>query len=58
MAADIDHVGIVVRDLSAAISIWEKVLGAPPTSRERLATRGVEVAMFDTGQSRVEAPLP
>lgn len=53
----IDHIGIVVRDLEAAIATYEKVLGGR-AQRESLPERQIEVAFFPVGESRIELIMP
>jgi methylmalonyl-CoA/ethylmalonyl-CoA epimerase len=46
----IDHVGICVRDLDAAIPLWLKLLtGLTQGSRELVAPQRTEAAFLDTG---------
>lgn len=56
----IDHVGVAVRDLDAAIARWRDALGFEVGGREVLPEEGVEVAFLQVGESRIEllAPLP
>ncbi len=53
----IDHIGIVVRDLEAAIAIYERALGIR-CHRESLPERHIEVAFFPVGESRIELICP
>ncbi len=46
MVRRIHHVNFIVRDLEASIRSYERVLGMPVTSRERLERRGVDIARF------------
>jgi len=39
---DIDHVGIAVRDLQAAVEEYRSSLGVEPVHRERVEDQGVE----------------
>ncbi|HEX3630676.1 MAG TPA: VOC family protein, partial [Candidatus Dormibacteraeota bacterium] len=50
----IDHIGIAVRDLDAAIQIYERRLGLRVDGRERLESEGIEIAMIPIGESRIE----
>ncbi len=50
----IDHVGIAVDDLEAAIRTWEVLLGTPCYKRETVESEKVETAFFATGESKVE----
>ena len=45
----IHHINFIVRDLEAAVPIWERLLNQPVTSRDRLDGRGVEIARFRLG---------
>lgn len=50
----IDHIGVAVKDLEAAIKNWETLLNRPCDKREVVETEKVETAFFHTGQSKVE----
>lgn len=50
----IDHVGIAVRDLDAAIKTYETLLNTPCYKREIVESEHVETAFFQTGESKVE----
>jgi methylmalonyl-CoA epimerase len=56
----IDHIGVAVADLDAAIDLHADVYRMPLVHRETVAGQGVEAALFDVGESHVEllAPLP
>lgn len=54
----IDHIGIAVDSLDAAIPVWEKIVGAPATDRETVDAMGVEVAFLGTGTARIELIAP
>lgn len=54
----LDHVGIAVSSLDAAIPIWEVIVGAPAKDRERVDTQGVEVVFIGAGPGRVELIAP
>jgi methylmalonyl-CoA/ethylmalonyl-CoA epimerase len=58
MVSRIDHVGIAVRDLEAAIQVYERRLGLRATGRERLESEGIEIAMIELGDSRIELITP
>lgn len=51
---DIDHVGIAVRDLDAAVALYRRTLGVEPTHRERVPDQGVEEVLFATGTSFIQ----
>lgn len=50
----IDHIGIAVDDLEAAIDTYEKLLEGKCYKRETVEDQQVETAFFKTGQSKVE----
>lgn len=50
----IDHIGIAVEDLEAAIKTYEKLLGAECYKREIVEDQKVDTAFFRTGESKVE----
>lgn len=58
MLRKIDHLGIVVRDLDAAIGKWQELLGLELVHREVVEDQGVEVAKFPIGESAVELISP
>lgn len=51
---DIDHVGIAVEDLEAAIAQYRQTLGVEPTHRERVEDQGVEEVLFAVGTSFIQ----
>jgi methylmalonyl-CoA/ethylmalonyl-CoA epimerase len=54
MFTALDHVGVAVSDLDAAISLYEGALGMALVHRETVEEQGVEAALFDVGDSHVE----
>jgi methylmalonyl-CoA epimerase len=56
--SDIDHVGIAVADLDAAIALHERTYGMPLVHRETVAEQGVEAVLFDVGENHVELLRP
>jgi methylmalonyl-CoA/ethylmalonyl-CoA epimerase len=50
----IDHVGIAVEDLEAAVERYRSMLGAEPVHRERVDQQGVEEVLFAVGGSYVQ----
>ncbi len=50
----IDHLGIAVHSLDAALGFWEKQLGFSVSLRETVAQEKVNVAMLPAGDSRIE----
>ena len=53
MTFSLDHLGIAVRSLSAAKSIYEK-LGLPVSSEEIVPDEKVQVVMVPVGETRLE----
>ncbi|MDJ0927173.1 MAG: VOC family protein [Gammaproteobacteria bacterium] len=47
----IHHINFIVRDLEAAVPVWERLLNQPVTSRDRLDGRGVDIARFQLGST-------
>jgi len=54
----IDHVGIAVVDLDAAIALHEETYGMRAVHRETLEDQGVEAVLFDVGENHVELLRP
>ncbi len=54
----IDHVGVAVDDLDAAIALYEEKFGMPLAHRETVSEQGVEAALLDVGDGHVELLLP
>jgi methylmalonyl-CoA/ethylmalonyl-CoA epimerase len=50
----IDHIGIAVKDLDAAIVTYEKLLGVRCYALEEVADQGVRTAFFRLGESKIE----
>lgn len=50
----IDHVGIAVVDLEAAIAAYTRLSGRGPSHRSSVESDGVEAVMFEVGESRIE----
>ncbi len=54
MITELDHVGIAVADLEAAVERYRRVLGLEPVHRERVEDQGVEEVLFAVGTSYVQ----
>jgi methylmalonyl-CoA epimerase len=54
MLTDIDHVGIAVEDLDAAVAQYGRLLGVEPAHRERVRDQGVEEVLFAAGSSYIQ----
>jgi len=50
----IDHVGIAVKDLSASVKLYEKLLNTSCTKIEEVESEKVKTAFFEVGESKVE----
>lgn len=57
LVQSVDHIGIAVKDLEAAIATYEQALGVR-CQRESLPDRHLQVAFFTTGQTRIELISP
>jgi len=51
MAHSIHHLNFIVRNLEAAIPVWERLLGRPVSRRDELKERGAIAARFRLGDS-------
>lgn len=58
MFGRIDHVGVAVADLEAAIELHTRAYGMPLVHRETIAEQGVEAVLLDVGDSHVELLKP
>ena len=58
MFGRLDHVGVAVEDLDAAIALYEKQFEMPLVHRETVPAFGVEAVLFDVGESHVELISP
>jgi methylmalonyl-CoA epimerase len=56
--ASIDHIGVAVGDLEAAIAVHRDTFGMPLVHRETIGEQGVEAALLDVGDSHVELLAP
>jgi methylmalonyl-CoA/ethylmalonyl-CoA epimerase len=54
----VDHVGVAVEDLDAAIELYSERLGMPLQHRETVSEQGVEAALLGVGDSHVELLQP
>jgi methylmalonyl-CoA epimerase len=58
MFARIDHVGVAVEDLDAAIALYETTYEMKLVHRETVAEQGVEAVLLDVGENHVELLAP
>jgi methylmalonyl-CoA/ethylmalonyl-CoA epimerase len=54
----LDHVGVAVSDLEAAISLYQGSFGMELVHRETVSEQGVEAVLLDVGDSHVELLRP
>lgn len=54
MLTDVDHVGIAVEDLEAAVERYRSIFGLEPAHREVVQSQGVEEVLFRVGTSYVQ----
>jgi methylmalonyl-CoA/ethylmalonyl-CoA epimerase len=58
MLSAIDHVGVAVEDIDAAIALYHGSLQLPLVHRETVTEQGVEAALLDVGDAHVELLQP
>jgi methylmalonyl-CoA/ethylmalonyl-CoA epimerase len=58
MLTAVDHVGVAVDDLEAALALYRDTLGMPLVHRETVTEQGVEAALLDVGESHIELLSP
>ena len=54
----IDHIGVAVADLDAALALHERTYGMPVVHRETVTEQGVEAVLLDVGENHVELLRP
>jgi len=54
----IDHVGVAVEDLDAAIALYEQSFEMELVHREKVESQGVEAVLLDIGDGHVELLKP
>jgi methylmalonyl-CoA epimerase len=54
----IDHIGVAVEDLDAAITLYEQSFGMRLAHRETVESQGVEAVLLDVGEGHVELLAP
>jgi methylmalonyl-CoA/ethylmalonyl-CoA epimerase len=55
---EIDHVGIAVRDLDAAVAWYQQMFGADVAHRERIESDGVDEALIKVADSYIQLLRP
>jgi methylmalonyl-CoA/ethylmalonyl-CoA epimerase len=54
----IDHIGVAVADLDAAIALYERDFAMTLVHRETVTEQGVEAVLLDVGENHVELLAP
>jgi methylmalonyl-CoA/ethylmalonyl-CoA epimerase len=54
----IDHVGVAVSDLDAALTLYQGSFGMPVAHRETVEAQGVEAVLLDVGDCHIELLRP
>ena len=54
----IDHIGVAVKDLDAAIELYRGPFDMPEQHRETVEEQGVEAVLLDVGEGHVELLRP
>jgi methylmalonyl-CoA/ethylmalonyl-CoA epimerase len=50
----VEHIGIAVKNLSASVPLFEKLLNATCYKTETVESEGVNTAFFQTGETKIE----
>jgi methylmalonyl-CoA/ethylmalonyl-CoA epimerase len=58
MLGAIDHIGVAVEDLDAAVRLYSERLGMPEQHRETVEEQGVEAVLLEIGDGHVELLSP
>ena len=54
MIQKIEHIGIAVKDLESAETIYEKLLNSTPYKREKVASEHALTSFFQSGPNKIE----
>jgi methylmalonyl-CoA/ethylmalonyl-CoA epimerase len=58
MFARVDHIGVAVEDLDAALPLYRDTYAMPLVHREVVEAQGVEAVLLDVGENHVELLAP
>lgn len=58
MFGKIDHIGVAVEDIEAALELYEKTFEMTVAHRETVESQGVEAVLVDIGDGHVELMRP
>ena len=54
----IDHIGVAVKDIEAALAFFRKVFDVPDAKIELMEDQGVRATLIEVGQTRLELLEP
>jgi methylmalonyl-CoA/ethylmalonyl-CoA epimerase len=54
----IDHIGVAVEDIDAALALYQESFGTELAHRETVESQGVEAVLLDVGDGHVELLAP
>ena len=54
----IDHIGVAVEDVDAALALYQGSFEMEPAHRETVESQGVEAVLLDVGEGHVELLRP
>jgi methylmalonyl-CoA epimerase len=54
----IDHIGVAVEEIDAALPLWSEQFAMPVVHREIVEEQGVEAVLLDVGENHVELLAP
>ena len=54
----IDHIGVAVEDLDAALALYERDYAMTLVHRETVSAQGVEAVLLDVGENHIELLAP
>lgn len=58
MLEAIDHIGVAVEDIDAALALYRDTLGMPLVHRETVTEQGVDAALLNVGDGHIELLQP
>ncbi len=58
MFSRIDHIGVAVEEIEAALELYRDSFGLVPSHREVIDEQGVEAVLLDVGENHVELLAP
>jgi methylmalonyl-CoA epimerase len=58
MLSTIDHIGVAVEDIDAALALYRDALQMPLVHRETVESQGVDAVLLDVGDGHIELLQP